>query len=141
MATSEATRRLDWAWLERVYVILVALHTFAVGAGLFFVPAWALGIGGWREIPPLFFPRQAGIFHFILGIAYLEEHRRFGGVSLLVMAKTFAVVFLLGATVLADVPWFVTAAGVGDGLMAVVAWWLHGKARRAAVARARVTGL
>jgi hypothetical protein len=141
MARSEARRRLDWAWLERVYVILVALHTFAVGAGLFFVPDWALRVGGWQVIPASFFPRQAGVFHFILGIAYLEEHRRFGGVSLLITAKTFAVVFLLGATLLSDVPWFVTAAGVGDGLMALVAWWLHRKARRAAVDRARATGL
>jgi hypothetical protein len=141
MSAADWTRRLDWARLERVYVILVALHTFAVGAGLFFVPGWALRFGGWQVIPPLFFPRQAGIFHFILGIAYLEEHRRSGGVSLLIMAKTFAVVFLLGATVLADVPWFVTAAGVGDGLMALVAWLLHRRARSAAAERVRAAGL
>jgi len=141
MATADLGRRLDWAWLERIYVILVALHTFAVGAGLFFLPAWALGVGGWQVIPPLFFPRQAGIFHFILGIAYLEEHRRFGGVSLLLMAKTFAVVFLVGAALLADVPWFVPAAGVGDGLMALVAWLLHRKARSAAAERARAARL
>jgi hypothetical protein len=137
MTTADLARRVDWAWLERVYVILVALHTFAVGAGLFFVPAWALRFGGWQVVPPLFFPRQAAIFHFILGIAYLEEHRRFGGVSLLVMAKTFAVVFLVGAALLASVPWFVPAAGVADGLMGLLAWLLHRRARSAAAERAR----
>jgi hypothetical protein len=141
MATADLARRLDWAWLERIFVILVSLHTFAVGAGLFFVPAWALGVGGWQVIPPLFFPRQAGIFHFILGIAYLEEHRRFGGVSLLVLAKSFAVVFLIGSALLASVPWFVPAAGVGDGLMALAAWLVHRKARSAAAERARATRL
>jgi len=134
-------RRFDWAWLERVFVILVALHTFAVGAGLFFVPEWALRFGGWQVIPPLFFPRQAGIFHFILGIAYLEEHRRFGGIALLVLAKSFAVVFLLGAALLSTVPWFVLVAGIGDGLMALVAWLLHRRARSAAVERVRAAGL
>jgi len=141
MATVDLARRLDWAWLERVYVVLVSLHTFAVGAGLFFVPEWALRFGGWQVIPPLFFPRQAGIFHFILGIAYLEEHRRAGSVSLLVMAKSFAVVFLVGTALLSDVPWFVPVAGVGDGLMALIAWLLHRRARSAAVERARAARL
>jgi hypothetical protein len=141
MTSADWARRLDWAWLERGYVVLVALHTFAVGAGLFFVPSWALRFGGWQVVPPLFFPRQAGIFHFILGTAYLEEHRRWGGVSLLVMAKTFGVVFLVGAALLADVPWFVPVAGAADGLMALFAWLLHSKARRAAAERARAARL
>jgi hypothetical protein len=141
MTTADWTRRLDWALLERVFVVLVALHTFAVGAGLFFVSEWALRFGGWQVIPPLFFPRQAGIFHFILAIAYLEEHRRWGGVSLIVLAKSFAVVFLVGAALFANVPWFVPVAGVGDGLMALVAWLLHRQVRRAAAERVRAARL
>jgi hypothetical protein len=141
MTKADWARRLDWALLERVYVILVALHTFAVGAGLFFVSEWALRFGGWEVIPPLFFPRQAGIFHFILGIAYIEEHRRAGSVSLLIMAKTFAVVFLVGAALFANVPWFVPVAGIGDGLMALLAWLLHRQVRHAAAERVRAAHL
>ncbi|MEW6338571.1 MAG: hypothetical protein ACOY3Y_08220 [Acidobacteriota bacterium] len=104
--------------LARTYVWLVALHTLAVGCALFLVPDWALRFGGWQVIPSPFFPRQAGIFHFILGIAYLGEMTRHRDVSLMVMAKTFAVVFLLGAWFADGVPWFVPLAGVGDGAMA-----------------------
>ena len=141
MTSAGWARRIDWAWLERVYVVLVALHTFAVGAGLFVIPSWALRFGGWQAVPPLFFPRQAGIFHFILGTAYLEEHRRWGSVRLLVLAKSFAVVFLIGAALLAPVPWFVPVSGVADGLMGLLAWLLHRQVRRAASERARAARL
>lgn len=115
--------------LARIYVWLVALHTLAVGCALFFVPDWALRFGGWQAIPAPFFPRQAGIFHFILGIAYLGEMTRHRDVSLMVMAKTFAVVFLIGAWLANAVPWFVPLAGLGDGAMAagalVIRRWLR----------------
>jgi len=117
-----------WARVERILVVLVALHTFAVGTGLFVVPAWALRFGGWRELPPLFFPRQAGVFHFVVGIGYLVEYFRFRSVALLLTAKSLAVVFLIGAAVLAQVPWFVPFAGVADGAMAVAVWYVHRRA-------------
>ncbi len=110
-----------WKKLDRWLVVLISFHTFAVGAGLLLVPEWALSFGGWESIPAPFFPRQAGIFHFILGIGYLAEHRRLGTVSLLVTAKTFAVVFLLGTAIFGGAPWFVPFAGVVDGAMALVA--------------------
>jgi len=117
--------------LERWLVLLISLHTFAVGAGLFFVPTWALSFGGWETIPPPFFPRQAGIFHFILGMGYLVELRKLGTVSLLVTAKTFAVFFLLGTAVFGGAPWFIPFAGVIDGLMALAALVMHRKVEQA----------
>ncbi|HVN75982.1 MAG TPA: hypothetical protein VMT19_06670 [Thermoanaerobaculaceae bacterium] len=108
----ELARRLEW-WL----VTLIAAHTYAVGVALLAVPGWALRFGGWEAIPPLFFPRQAGVFHLVLGTGYLAEFRRSRGVVLLLTAKACATVFLLGATLLSSVPWFVTFAGVADGLM------------------------
>jgi hypothetical protein len=104
--------------LARVYVWLVALHTLAIGCALFLVPDWALRFGGWQDVPAPFFPRQAGIFHFILGIAYLVEMERHRDVLLMVTAKTFAVVFLLGFFLASGAPWFVPLAGLGDGAMA-----------------------
>jgi hypothetical protein len=122
-------RNVSWLKVERWLVVLVALHTFAIGVGLFAVPAWALEFGGWHELPPLFFPRQAGVFHFVLGAGYLIEYFRHRSVTLLITAKTFAVAFLVGAAVLAHVPWFVPFAGAADGLMALAVWlvrrWAH----------------
>ena len=114
--TPEHARRLEW-WL----VTLIAAHTYAVGVALLAVPEWALRFGGWEVVPPLFFPRQAGVFHLVVGTGYLAEFRRSRGIVLLVTAKACATVFLLGATALSGVPWFVTFAGVADGLMGAAA--------------------
>jgi len=124
--TPALARRLEW-WL----VTLIAAHTFAVGVALLAVPAWALRFGGWTALPPLFFPRQAGVFHLVVGTGYVAEFRRSRGILLLLTAKACATLFLLGATVLSSVPWFVTFAGVTDGLMGAAAL-----AARALVSRA-----
>jgi hypothetical protein len=111
--------------LERWLVVLIALHTYGIGFGLLVVPEWALRFGGWQTIPPLFFPRQAGVFHLVLGSGYLFEYGRLRSVWLLLTAKACAFVFLVGATVVAAVPWFVTFAGVVDGLMGLAALAAH----------------
>ena len=128
--SADLARRLEW-WL----VVLIAAHTFTVGAALLAVPEWALRFGGWAAIPPLFFPRQAGVFHLVLGTGYLVEFRRTRGIVLLLTAKACATVFLLGASVFSGVPWFVTFAGVADGLMGASA-----VAARALVSRAGARG-
>ncbi len=112
-------------WVEKWLVWLIAAHTFVIGLALLLVPEWALGFGGWKVIPAPFFPRQAGVFHFVLGYGYLRELRCRGIVSLLLLAKTAAFVFLIGSAVLTEVPWFVPFAGVADGLMGLAAWWAH----------------
>jgi hypothetical protein len=113
-------RKAEW-WL----VVLIALHTYGIGMGLLVVPEWALRFGGWDTIPPLFFPRQAGVFHLVVGTGYLVEYVRWHSVSLLLTAKACAFVFLMGATFLTAVPWFVTFAGIVDGLMGLAALAAH----------------
>ena len=53
---------------------------------------------------PLFFPRQAGAFHFVVAAVYLVEYFRYRGVLLLVMTKSIAVVFLFLTTLSAPRP-------------------------------------
>ena len=110
---------------EDVLVLLVALHTFAIGVALLVLPEWSLRIGGWQTIPPLFFPRQAGIFHLVLGFGYLWELHRYRSIALLLFAKSLAFVFLLVAALVWSAPWFVPFAGFADGLMAAAVWWIH----------------
>lgn len=122
-------RKLEW-WL----VLLIALHTYAVGVALLVLPEWSLRFGGWETIPPLFFPRQAGVFHLVLGTGYLVEYLRLRSISLLLIAKACGAVFLLAATLLATVPWFVTFAGVADGLMGIAVLVMRRWASRTTVA-------
>lgn len=105
--------------LERALVVLIALHSVVVGLFLAFATDWGARLGGFPSPVPLFFPRQGGAFHFVVAAVYLVERFHYRGVFLLVLTKSIAVVFLVLATALTDVPWLVPLSAVGDGLMAV----------------------
>ena len=112
---------------ERLLINLIALHTVIVGAMLFFFPQWTMRFAGWEAIEPVFFAYQAGIFHFVLAMAYMTEYLKYRGVLVLVAAKIIAFVFLITATIIDPLPWAVWTSGVLDGLMAAVVWWVHRK--------------
>lgn len=103
--------------LEGVLVLLIAAHSYAVGAALLFAPAFGAALGGWGEAHPLFFPRQAGVFHFLVATVYVAEWRRHGTVGFLLLAKATAVAFLGALWLLGDEPWIVPLSGLADGLM------------------------
>ena len=84
--------------LERWLIVLIGLHSLAVGFALMLAPLWVAGFFGWGKVDPLFFARQAGIFHIVLAAGYVLEYFRYEGISLLLMAKTVACVFLLAVT-------------------------------------------
>ncbi len=108
------------ARLERWLVILIALHSAAVGLFLVALPEWsAITLGGWTRVAPIFFPRQAGVFHLVLAAGYLIEYFQYRGITLLVTAKCIATIFLLASTLAGGVPWIVPASGLGDGLMGI----------------------
>lgn len=108
----------DLARAERALVVLVAVHSLVVGLFLTFATDWGARFGGFGEARPLFFPRQAGAFHFVVAMVYLVELFRYRGVLLLVLTKSTAVVFL-GLTVLLvpGSPWVVPLSAAGDAAM------------------------
>ena len=110
---------------ERLLITLISLHSIIVGAMFMLAPQWTMRFAGWQGIEPVFFAYQAGVFHIVLAIAYAIEQQRYRGVSILVTAKTIAFVFLMSATVIDPLPWAVWSSGIIDGLMALVAWWVH----------------
>jgi hypothetical protein len=119
---------------ERLLVVLIALHSIIVGAMFMSAPQWTMRFAGWRGIDPVFFAYQAGVFHLVLATAYLIEYRRYRGVTILIVAKTIALVFLIAATLIDPLPWAVWTSGIIDGAMAAVVWWVHRN-----VARSRST--
>jgi hypothetical protein len=86
---------------------------------LLFATRWGIAFGGWTGVTPLFFPRQAGAFHFVVAAGYLIEWFRYRGVVLLIIAKSVAIAFLVVAGVAQGGPWAVWASAAGDALMAV----------------------
>lgn len=118
---------------EAVLVGAVVAHSVAVGTVLVALPEWGLRFGGWTATPPLFFPRQAGVFHFAVSFGYALEFLRARGVTLLLFTKALAVVFLAAATAAGADPWLVPASAAADAVMAAAVWLLHRAALRAEV--------
>lgn len=110
---------------ERALIILIALHSIIVGVMLLFFAEWAIKFAGWSGADPIFFIWQAGAFHFVLVTGYLVEYFRWRSISLLLIAKTIAFIFLIGGSVLTDTPWSVWFSGLADGAMALVAYLVH----------------
>lgn len=118
------TRTLSWPALEKLGIILVALHSFLVGGLLLLIPVWTLNFAGWEPVDDLFFIRQSGAFHFVVAAGYLVEYWRNGSINLLIIAKVTAVVFLLVLSPWGEA-WSVPFSGITDGLMLVGMFVIH----------------
>ena len=120
--------RETWQRIEYWLVVLIAIHSYAVGFFLLFFTRWGAEFGGWGEVTPLFFARQAGIFHFVVATGYLIEYFRYRGVALMLATKALAVVFLGAMWLIDGGPWSVPLSLVGDGLMGLVVFVVHRRA-------------
>lgn len=116
---------MSWGRAERILVVLIALHSLAVGAFLLLLTDWGARFGGFGPVQPRFFAQQAGIFHFVVAFGYLYEYFRYRGIGLLLAAKCCAVVFLSLIYLAGQHAWSVPLSAAGDGAMALVAWWVH----------------
>jgi hypothetical protein len=127
------TPPLKAARLLRLAVVLIALHSYGVGLALILVTGWGTRFGGFGEVTPLFFARQAGVFHLVVATGYLIEYFRYRGVLLLLFAKSCAVVFLTAYWLAAPGAWAVPLSALGDAAMglAVAVLWRAGRAQPA----------
>lgn len=115
----EPRGRLLSAW-----VVLVALHSFAVGTFLLFATQWGARFGGFGDVTPLFFARQAGIFHFVIATTYLVERFVYGGTLIMLYTKPTAVVFLLATWALGVEAWSIPLSAAADAAMGVATYVL-----------------
>ena len=124
---------IPWDSVERWLVVLIALHSYAVGGFLLFATRWGAAFGGFGEVQPLFFAQQAGIFHFVVATGYLLEHLRYRGISLMLTAKGTAVLFLVVMAFVEPAAWCLPLSAVGDATMGLAVLCV----RRAARTRTR----
>ena len=71
-------------------LILVGLHSYVVGLGLILMPVTALPIFGLEVVTEKFFPVQGGVFHVVMGTAYILSGvglDRFRGLLLLTSVR------------------------------------------------------
>jgi len=130
MSSGPPTPGLPWPQLERWLVWLIAAHSVVIGVMLLGAPAWSVRFAGWEGAEPLFFLRQAGVFHFVVATGYLLEYHRNGTVTLLAVTKFMACVFLLASALLTDTAWSVLFSGITDGAMGCAAVVVHRRVAR-----------
>jgi hypothetical protein len=115
----------------RVFLWLVAIHTFCVGMGLIVLPLDLYGFFGFEGYHGIFFKIQAGIFHFVMCGAYipaaLNPHRNKSLILFAVFAKFTATVFLISYSLFAESIWMVLFSGIFDFLMGVIILWFYYK--------------
>ncbi len=114
----------------RLLVLLVGLHSCALGLLMLLAPLRTLGLMGFAETGPPFFPSQSGIFLLILGICYLGALVRRDLVWVIVISKALAVAFLLVHASFLGAPPVIFAAAAGDGAMLALVLWGLGRDRR-----------
>jgi hypothetical protein len=132
-STAPAETGGKWQAVEQWLIVLIAFHSAAIGLAALVATDWGVRFSGFEGVSPLFFPRQVGIFHVVVALAYLIEWFRYRGVAVLLATKTIAVVFLTSMLLVDRLPWVVPLSAVGDGLMGLAVLLVHLRARGSAL--------
>jgi hypothetical protein len=115
-------------WL-RIFLVLIAIHSFCVGLGLILIPLDLYEFFGFQGYAGNFFKIQAGVFHIVMCLAYswaaLDPVRNMSLIRFAIVAKMMATVFLISYAVFVEMIWTVMASGVGDFLMGLILVWFH----------------
>ena len=115
----------------KIFLWLVALHTFCVAVGLMFLPLGYYGFFGFRGYEGEFFKIQAGVFHIVMCGAYVpaainpERYRIL--ILFSIFAKFTATLFLFSYSLFLDMVWMVLVSGIMDFLMGIILVWFFWK--------------
>ena len=115
----------------KVFLWLVALHSFCVGMGLILIPLAYYDMFGFGNYQGDFFKIQAGVFHLVMVTAYIlgaydpVKYRVL--IIFAILAKFTATLFLLGYSLFIDMIWTVLVSGIADALMGLILLGLYRK--------------
>lgn len=113
---------------------LFVLHTSGVAIGLMFLPSEYLNLFGLLDYQGRFFQVQAGVFHLVMGLAYvLTIYYRDSAPSLVffcVIAKSIAVVFLVTYYFFVEQSCIILISAFGDGFLGLTLLVLYGQYMR-----------
>jgi len=122
-----------WRALLHLAILAVSAHSVIAGICLLGFPSWMLRVVGWSYSGDIFWPRQAGLFLLILGIAYGAAIWYRPIVWLLIGSKASALVFLLSQALWLEAPRLTVPLGLIDGSMGLAVFVLLLLARRGEV--------
>ena len=108
---------------------LIALHSFCAGLFLIFLPESYMLLFGFAENTQLFFRMQGGVFHIIMAIIYsiaaINVNKYKVLITVAIVAKLIATIFLFSYFILKDRILLVLLSGIIDFLMAIIMWRLQ----------------
>jgi len=111
----------------RIFLWLIALHSFTVAVFLIFLNEEGIRYFGFTGGNP-FFQVQGGVFHIVMCVAYilaaadLASGRKL--IIFIIWAKTIALVYLLVYYFFIDGITMVLVSGLADGIMALIIFLL-----------------
>ena len=115
-------------------ILLVGLHSCALGSALLIAPRFALAAAGFADPDSIFFPSQSGIFLLILSFCYLRALTVPSFVWTILVSKTLAVAFLLVHLMLPGTRPILWLAAAGDATMLAAVVFALRRHRRGAPA-------
>ena len=126
-----ATINSKWLYQNqfKLILILISLHSFAVGTGLIFAPGKLFTVFGLSAPTERFFPVQGGVFHYVMAIIYfiaakgLDRNRNI--ILITIMAKCLGALFLIMFHFLVEQAWIILFSGILDLMMALIAAWYY----------------
>lgn len=120
--------------LTKLFLFLVALHSFLVGILLIFLPVNIIEIFGFQPYTQNFFRAQGGVFHIVMSFAYfMAGLNPLKYVSLLQFsftAKFTGFVFLILYYLIVNQITLILLSGVADLLMGIVIFLLYQKLKQ-----------
>lgn len=115
--------------LTKIFLYLVALHSFVVAIALMFSPSWLMEYFGYSSIGEPFFKVQAGVFHIVMVAAYLfaasEIPQNRVMLVFTVTIKFIATAFLVIYYMLVDSILVILLSGIGDFIMGLILLYFY----------------
>jgi hypothetical protein len=117
----------------KLFLWLIALHSFSVGIGLILFPPSYLEFFGFSNYRYSFFQAQGGIFHLVMSVAYVMAikymDRSPGLIIFSISAKFIATAFLLIYYLFMENSWMIIMSAFGDAAMAIILYVLYKRFR------------
>ncbi len=118
----------DKIYLTKVFLYLVAVHSFFVGMGLIFFPSSLMEKFFFSAINEPFFKIQAGVFHIVMVVAYIvaamDPINNIRFIIFAIITKLIATAFLITYFLLNTSMITVFLSGLGDFIMAIILYLL-----------------
>lgn len=114
--------------LIRIFMLLVAIHSFMVGLSLILLPGELIALFGFNKIEKNFFQCQGGVFHIVMCIAYIgaafHPVKNFQFIQMSILAKLIATIFLISYFLFVNQISTVLLSGLADFAMGILLIWI-----------------